>query len=120
MLYDEEIRALEIIIHTLETCPERTGTGDHCHCGGDRCGMSRGGYLLSEAESELRGLTERNIATRYPELAYVRHAANLWRLIDTETGQPIGPLYRSRSELLAGLSNFHKERFYLPPWRLED
>ena len=120
MFYAAEIRALQAIVEMLESCPHRKDLSEHCHCGGDRCGMSRGGYLLSEAKAELREMTERNTATRYPELAYVRHAANLWRLIDTETGQPIGPLYRSRSELLADLSNFHKERFYLPPWRLED
>lgn len=59
-------------------------------------------------------------ATRYPELAYMRQAAGMWRFIDTETGQYVGPVYRTRSELLSDLSNFHRERFYLPPWRLED
>ena len=49
--------------------------------------------------------------TRYPELAYERHASGLWRIIDTETGAAIGPHYATRAELLVGLDAFYRERF---------
>ncbi len=49
--------------------------------------------------------------TRYAELQYEQHARNLWRIIDAETGAAIGPLYRTKGELLADLPAFYAERF---------
>ena len=44
--------------------------------------------------------------TRFPELAYEKHAPNLWRIIATDTDQPIGPHYASKAELLADLERY--------------
>lgn len=58
--------------------------------------------------------------TRYPELGYEKQGHDVWRFIDLQTFRAIGPFYRTRAELLADLSNFHRDRFYMSPWRLED
>ena len=44
--------------------------------------------------------------TRFPELAYWRQLSNLWRIVDTETENAIGPHYRTRAELLSTLDRF--------------
>ena len=41
--------------------------------------------------------------TRYLELAYEHIMPNLWRIVATDTGQAIGPYYRTKVELLADL-----------------
>jgi len=47
--------------------------------------------------------------TRLPELSYEKHAAGLWRIIATDTGQAIGPHYASKAELLADLERYARE-----------
>lgn len=44
--------------------------------------------------------------TRYKELGYVHVTQNLWRLVDLATGHVVGPLYRTRAELLADLDRY--------------
>ena len=50
-----------------------------------------------------------NRPTRYAELAYAKHAANLWRIIDAETGAAIGPHYATKAELLGDLARYAKD-----------
>jgi hypothetical protein len=47
--------------------------------------------------------------TRFPELSYMKHAADLWRVIDTETGCAVGQHYRTRIELLSDLDRYASE-----------
>ena len=47
--------------------------------------------------------------TRFPELQFRKDAPNVWRIIDAETGNPIGQWYRSKIELLADLERFAAE-----------
>jgi hypothetical protein len=47
--------------------------------------------------------------TRFPELSYMKHAANLWRVIDTGTGCAVGQQYRTRIELLSDLNRYASE-----------
>jgi hypothetical protein len=49
--------------------------------------------------------------TRFIELGYAQHARNLWRFIDMETGAAIGPLYPTKTELLADVGTFYVERW---------
>ena len=47
--------------------------------------------------------------TRYDQLGYVKHAANLWRfIVENEDGSTaiVGPQYGSRGELLVDLERF--------------
>ena len=44
--------------------------------------------------------------TRYPELGYRCNAPGLWRIVDKDTGASVGPLYRSKGELLADLNRY--------------
>jgi hypothetical protein len=47
--------------------------------------------------------------TRYDQLGYVKHAANLWRfVVEDEDGRTAvtGPQYKSKGELLADLERF--------------
>jgi hypothetical protein len=48
-------------------------------------------------------------ATCYPGLAYAQLGADLWRILDTKRGVAVGPVYRSRAELLADLDRFARE-----------
>ena len=43
--------------------------------------------------------------TRYPELGYV-HSVGCWRIVDMSTGDVVGPLYKTRAELLADLPRY--------------
>lgn len=47
--------------------------------------------------------------TRYKELNYEQHGKTLWRIIDSETGSAIGPLYLSKAELLSDLHRYATE-----------
>ena len=48
--------------------------------------------------------------TRYAELGYRRGGPTLWRIYCTQSeGAEVGPLYRSKAELLADLGNFAAE-----------
>jgi hypothetical protein len=48
--------------------------------------------------------------TAYPALGFVKQAEDLWRIVDRQSEDaPIGPLYKSRSELLADLVRFAGE-----------
>jgi hypothetical protein len=44
--------------------------------------------------------------TRFPELGYARPLKEVWRVIDKSTGCGVGPLYKTRAELLADLDRF--------------
>ncbi len=44
--------------------------------------------------------------TRYKELGYKQLDRGLWRILTTEDGAAVGPLYRSRAELLADLDRY--------------
>lgn len=48
-------------------------------------------------------------ATRFHELAYQRQGAGLWRIVTTEGGDAIGPLYRTEIELLCDLDRYATE-----------
>ena len=48
-------------------------------------------------------------ATRFTELSYQRVVAGLWRLIDNQTGNHIGPHYRTKRALLEDLERFASE-----------
>jgi hypothetical protein len=50
-----------------------------------------------------------NRPTRYPELAYAKHAANLWRIVAADTGAAIGPHYATKAELLADLARYAED-----------
>ena len=50
--------------------------------------------------------------TRFPELGFEKHARNLWRFVDTETNQNIGPRYATKAELMADIERFFAERFF--------
>jgi hypothetical protein len=50
-----------------------------------------------------------NRPTRYSELAYARHAPNLWRIIAVDTDQAVGPFYVTKAELLADLARYAKD-----------
>ena len=47
--------------------------------------------------------------TRFAELGYCKHAANLWRIVALDTNQAVGPQYRSKMELLADLPRYAKD-----------
>ncbi len=47
--------------------------------------------------------------TRFKELGYAKHAPNLWRILDSDTGAAIGPHYRTKAELLADLERYARE-----------
>jgi hypothetical protein len=47
--------------------------------------------------------------TRFRELGYEKHAANLWRIVDAETNAAIGPFYQTKTELLSDLARYAKE-----------
>lgn len=47
--------------------------------------------------------------TRFDWLGY-RKEGNLWRLVDRNTNATIGPLYRTKAELLADLEHFNSVR----------
>lgn len=64
--------------------------------------------VLTESEPWREGATG-VIKTRYRLLGYQRQGSRpwwAWRIIDLQTGHPIGPQYRSRSELLGDLDRF--------------
>jgi hypothetical protein len=44
--------------------------------------------------------------TRFPELGYCKHAANLWRIIAMDTESAVGPQYKTKMELLADLPRY--------------
>ena len=44
--------------------------------------------------------------TRFKELGYVNIAPSLWRILDRQTMQFIGPQYATKTELLADLERF--------------
>lgn len=50
--------------------------------------------------------------TRWPELGFAKvegRGGPYWRIIDRSTGDAVGPIYRSRSELLADLTRYANE-----------
>lgn len=47
--------------------------------------------------------------TRYPELGFCKVQDGLWRVVARETGSHVGPLYKSRGELLADLERYARE-----------
>ena len=48
-------------------------------------------------------------ATRFTELSYQRVRAGLWRIIDNQTGNHIGPFYRTKQALLEDLERFARD-----------
>ncbi len=50
--------------------------------------------------------TETIHPTRYPELGYAHDGPSLWRFVDLDSGNRIGPQYRTRAELLADLDRY--------------
>lgn len=54
--------------------------------------------------------------TRYPELGFTKiedGSRVIWRVVCRETGAEVGPLYASRSELLADLERYARESWGL-------
>ena len=47
--------------------------------------------------------------TRYAELGYCRHAADLWRIIALDTNSAVGPQYKTKAELLGDLARYAAE-----------
>jgi hypothetical protein len=52
--------------------------------------------------------------TRYPELDYEKQG-NVWRCLDASTGQAVGPLYKTRAELLADLERYAHAGGWIKP-----
>jgi hypothetical protein len=46
--------------------------------------------------------------TRYPNLYYQMIMPGCWKIIDSTTGQSVGPSYLTKDELLADLDRFAK------------
>jgi hypothetical protein len=44
--------------------------------------------------------------TNYPQLGYKQLPHHLWTIVNTNTGQPIGPKYTSENDLLQDLDRF--------------
>lgn len=44
--------------------------------------------------------------TRFAELGYDNFGKNCWRIIDLSNGAAVGPIYRTKAELLADLHRF--------------
>jgi hypothetical protein len=44
--------------------------------------------------------------TRYSELGYWKQSANLWRIVSTEDGAVVGPMYATKAELLGDLGRY--------------
>lgn len=49
--------------------------------------------------------------TRFLELGYRHECPGLWRIVEMTDGKPMGPLYRTRLELLADLERFAREDY---------
>lgn len=51
--------------------------------------------------------------TRFPELGYEKQDSNLWRIIDMADGRnsAIGPIYKTKGELLGDLNRFASEYY---------
>ena len=67
-------------------------------------GGSRAGNLGVCAGGDMSGVRAEEVRpTRFHELGYVRLSASLWRIVTTEDLVTVGPLYRTRTELLSNL-----------------
>jgi hypothetical protein len=49
-----------------------------------------------------------NRPTRFAELQYTTYCG-IWRIVDAETGNTVGPVYKTKAELLADLERYAKE-----------
>ena len=48
--------------------------------------------------------------TRFKELGYVSYAG-IWRFVDTETKAAVGPIYKTKSEMLADLERYARDNW---------
>jgi hypothetical protein len=51
--------------------------------------------------------------TRFPELVYSKIAGNAWSFFSTETGSQVGPVYKTKGELLGDLTRYAKDSWQL-------
>lgn len=57
------------------------------------------------------GLNEISIRpTRFTELGYVSYAG-IWRFVDAETKNVVGPIYKTKTEMLADLERYSKDNW---------
>lgn len=47
--------------------------------------------------------------TRFIGMGFAKVASGLWRFVDTDTGNCVGPQYRRKDELLADLTRYATE-----------
>jgi hypothetical protein len=51
-------------------------------------------------------MTEHIKQTRYPELGYANYGRACWRIVDRSDNRVVGPIYKTKAELLADLDRY--------------